>query len=384
MTDLVEAPSGPPVIDLRDLERERDEPRPSSGRIAPRRAGARPPVPGAMTARRITVLGAAWLTVTVVGVLLVLLLVGPLVQQRQQRALLRDFRSELVAAANAAYGLPGESAVTRAPAVGDPVAIIDSADVSLRQVVVEGVGTQQTEAGPGHVPGTAGPGQPGNAVVVGRRSLAGGPFRSIGDLEVGDRILVTTTQGQSVYVVGHVGTHEIVESSTGAPVEETVDMYADAGEAADPTADPSEDEADGDGSAASEADDEPLLAPGPVSVEELQGPTDDDRLTLITSASGNPFATGEAQVVVAEMDGIAFTPTPQGGRTATADGRHADGDAAAPIVLALLAYAGAVALAFVGYRRIPWRGAYLVSAPPLVAATMLLAEQLLRLVPAWA
>ncbi|MBX3315055.1 MAG: class E sortase [Actinobacteria bacterium] len=286
-----------------------------------------------MTGRRTAVLAATWLAVTVVGVLLVLYQVGPLVQQRDQRSLMAAFRADLVTAANASYGLPGTSAPTRAPEAGQPVAIIDSADLPIRQVVVEGVTPGQTRKGPGHVPGTAGPGQPGNSVIVGRRSLAGGPFGSIGSLAVGDRIVVTTTQGRSVYVVADVDTR--------------------------------------------------LTVDGPTALDEVEGPSDDDRLTLVTSASGNPFADGEAIVVVAEMDGIPFTPTPQGGRTASGDGRHADGGASAPLVLALLVYAAVVVGAVVGYRRLPWRGAYLITAPPLVAATMILAEQVLRTFPAW-
>ena len=42
----------------------------------------------------------------------------------------------------------------------------------LSQVAVEGVGPEQTRKGPGHVPGTAGLGQPGNAAVVGRRAAS--------------------------------------------------------------------------------------------------------------------------------------------------------------------------------------------------------------------
>lgn len=300
----------------------------------------------------------AWLAVTIVGIGLVLGQVGPLVQQRDQRALMDEIRTELVAAANASYGLPGATAPTRAPALGDAVAILDSADLGLRQVVVEGVGPEETRRGPGHVPGTAGLGQPGNSVVVGRRSLGGGPFGRIDALAAGDEILVTTTQGQVVYVVEHVGTHRIVESDP----DDVVDLYAEP---------------------AAEAD-EPVLADGDVTIDELQGPTDDDRLTLLTSASGNPFAAGEAMVVVATLDGVPFSPTPQGGRTADADGRNADAGATAAVVLALLAYGAAVAAAVLAYRRIPWRGAYLLTAPPLVATTVVLAEQIARLLPAWA
>jgi sortase A len=311
----------------------------------------------------IWVVAAAWLAVTAVGIGLVLLQVGPLVNQRDQRSLMREFRTDLVAAANASYGLPGTSAPIPVPEAGSPVAILDSADLALRQVVVEGVGPQQTRRGPGHVPGTAGPGQPGNSVIVGRSSLAGGTFGSIGDLAVGDEILVTTTQGQSVYVVGHVGTHRIVDQGP----EEAPDPYAEEVADGDPTA--------GDG---------PLLPAGALTVDQVQGPSADDRLTLMTSASTNPFGSEQARVVVAALDGTPFAPTPQGGRTAAADGRHADAGASASVVLALLAYAAAVAAAVLAYRRVPWRGAYLLTAPPLVATTIVLAEQLTRLLPAWA
>lgn len=372
MTDVLARPtSDPAVIDLRDDAD--DATAPASGPDRPEPAvRARRPEPAPLTRRRTALLAATWLVVTVIGVLLVLYQVGPLVQQREQRSLMKEFRTDLVAAANAAYGLPGASAPTRAPETGTPVALLDGADLALRHVVAAGVGADQPRKGPGHVPGTAGPGQPGNSVVVGRRSLAGGPFGSIGDLAVGDQIVVTTTQGRSVYVVGHVGTHRLVEgSAAGSADADTVDQYAEA------------DDASGEAAPEDEAD-EPLLADGPVTVDELQGPSDDDRLTLVTSASGNPFTDDEAVVVVAEMDGIPFTPTPQGGRTASADGRHAGDGATAPLVLALLVYAAVVVGAVIGYRRLPWRGAYLITAPPLVAATMLLAEQLLRTFPAWA
>ena len=153
------------------------------------------------TPRRIAVVGVAWLLVTVVGVGLVIYGLGPMLEQRDQRNLLADYRVEIETAANEAFGLPGVEEITEAPAPGDPVAIVEIPSIEFRQVVVEGVGPQQTRHGPGHVPGTAGPGQPGNSAVVGRQGAFGGPFSEIDDLETGDEIVVTTIQGQSLYVV---------------------------------------------------------------------------------------------------------------------------------------------------------------------------------------
>ena len=321
-------------------------------------------VPVEVTPARLAVTVVTWLLVTVVGVALVLGNVGPLTEQRDQRALLTDYRTDIRQASNQAFGLAGIEAPTTAPALGAPVGIVDLADQRIRQVVVEGAGPEQTRAGLGHVTGTAGPGQPGNSVVVGRRGLYGGPFADLEDLAEGDRILVTTVQGPSVYVVGHVGRHRVVEPT--ADGEEAVVATNQAADEADPAATATA-----------------LLPEGEVTVDQLYGPSEDDRLTLVSSASGRPWQATEAVVVVATMDGVAFTPTPQGGRTGDADGRSGDGDLAPALLLVALAYLLAIGATIVMYRRLTWRSAYLLSAPVLVALTIVLAEQLARSFPAW-
>jgi sortase A len=319
-----------------------------------------------LTPKQVVLAVGAWVGVTLVGIVIVLTSVGPLIEEREQRALLTSFRQEIRAATNESFGLPGATAPTTATDIGAPVAIIDSSELGLRQVAVEGAMPDQTFKGPGHVSGTAGPGQPGNSVIVGRRSLFGGPFSSIEDLRKGDRILVTTTQGQSVYVVGHVGNHTITDPGDESEGTETPATNVPAAQA--------------------ESDEEPadLLPEGSVTVEELYGPSDDDRLTLVTSASTNPTSTDEATVVVATLDGLPFAPTPQGGRTADGDGRSNDPQVLAGLVLALVSYVAVVTATVVCYRRVPWRSAYLLTAPPLVALTLVLAEQVSRLLPAWA
>lgn len=305
-----------------------EQPAPSPAPTAPADE-PRPP----LGPRRTAAVVAAWVGVTLIGVVLVLVGVSPLTAQRDQRRLLTEARSDIHQAANEAFGLPGASVATTAPSVGDPVAILDIGELRLRQVVVEGAEANQTAQGPGHVVGTAGPGQPGNSVIVGRRSLSGAPFGELGSLAEGDRIVVSTVQGQSLYVVSSVRERRLT---------------------------------------------------GPSSVEQVEGPSDDDRLTLITSAAGSPTDDERATVVVAKMDGLPFAPTPQGGRTPEGDGRHGASGISAGLVLALLGYAAAVAGAVVAYRRLPWRSAYLLSAPVLVALTVVLAEQVGRMLPAWA
>jgi sortase A len=55
--------------------------------------------------------------------------------------------------------------------------------------------------GPGHWPGTAMPGQPGNVVVAGHRTSHGGIFRYINSLGAGDQIIFETSNGTFTYVV---------------------------------------------------------------------------------------------------------------------------------------------------------------------------------------
>ena len=87
------------------------------------------------------------------------------------------------------------------PAVGDPVAIIVIPRIGLDQVVVEGVAAAQLAVGPGHYPGTALPGQPGNSGIAGHRTTHGAPFNALADLVPGDPVVLTTLQGTFTYRV---------------------------------------------------------------------------------------------------------------------------------------------------------------------------------------
>ncbi|HKE74374.1 MAG TPA: class E sortase [Acidimicrobiales bacterium] len=364
------APPGPDPADA--------PPRP----VVTRPAYRRPPTPpgAAFTPWRIALAAAVWLGATLGAVVLVLYGAGPLLHQREQRRLLDQYRTEVAHAVGAQNGFSEPAQVTTAPGYGDPVAILDVSDLHLQQVVVEGVGPRQTRRAPGHVPGTAGPGQPGNAGIVARRSAFGGSFGHLRDLERGDRILITTTQGQTVYRVRvvrqldvHAGTGRVASTTTSEAPTTTAPAKAKAKVKAKTPA-------------ATTTTSSTIPAPrldAEASTDDLFGPSPDNRLTLVTSGSRWPWATGRATVAVATLEGHPFEPTPANGRTTAQDGRGGDSDVLAPILLALVAYTATAAAALVIYRRGSVRTAYLLTAPPLVAGTFLVAETVARLLPAW-
>jgi sortase A len=67
--------------------------------------------------------------------------------------------------------------------------------------VVQGTGLPQLALGPGHVPGTALPGQVGNFAVAGHRVTAGNPFWGLPGLRSGDLVYVETVAATYVYQV---------------------------------------------------------------------------------------------------------------------------------------------------------------------------------------
>jgi len=70
-----------------------------------------------------------------------------------------------------------------------------------RFAVIEGTTLAQLADGPGHVPGTQLPGQPGNFAVAAHDITAGNPFLHLSDLRRGDAILVTTVNATYRYRV---------------------------------------------------------------------------------------------------------------------------------------------------------------------------------------
>ncbi|RSN28639.1 sortase [Amycolatopsis sp. WAC 01416] len=271
----------------------------------------------------------AWLVTTLVALALVVYALGPMLQSSDQRKALTEIRTEIGVALGASQSLFGAAPPAKPVEFGRPVAVMEIPALKVRQVVIEGASSGETASGPGHVPGTAGLGQPGNAVIAARNAGFGGPFGSLDALVKGDEIVVATTQGKSVYRVTDTATR---------PLDEGVDY----------------------------------------------GKTENDRLTLVTSASWWPLASAEATVVTAALEGRPFRPTPQNGKADAQDGRTGDGDAWAGLVLAFGGFVAAAAGATFLYRR--WRpvSTYVITGPVLLTFAALAALALWRLFPAWA
>jgi sortase A len=86
---------------------------------------------------------------------------------------------------------------------GQPFAVlrIPAFGARWRFAVVEGSTLTQLAEGPGHVPGTQLPGQPGNFAVAAHDITAGNAFLHLGRLRKGDGISVTTINGTYRYRV---------------------------------------------------------------------------------------------------------------------------------------------------------------------------------------
>ena len=87
---------------------------------------------------------------------------------------------------------------SRSVAVGAPVARLRIPRIRLDEIVIEGVGDDQLNAGPGHLPGSALPGMPGNAVISAHRDRH---FSHLDALQLGDTISTETGQSSGVWVI---------------------------------------------------------------------------------------------------------------------------------------------------------------------------------------
>ena len=90
---------------------------------------------------------------------------------------------------------------TRASAIGVAIGRLVIPSIGVHETVIEGTDLQQLTFGPGHVRGTAIPGEAGNAVIAGHRTTWGRPFARLNELRPGDTITFTDSAGRSVYVV---------------------------------------------------------------------------------------------------------------------------------------------------------------------------------------
>jgi len=86
--------------------------------------------------------------------------------------------------------------------VGEGITRIVVPRLGLDAIVVELWGLDDAEnlkRGPGHIPNTAYPGQPGNVVISGHRTTYGAPFKHIEEIQTGDEIILITADNQYTY-----------------------------------------------------------------------------------------------------------------------------------------------------------------------------------------
>ena len=148
-------------------------------------------------------------TLIAAGVLLLLFVAYQLwgtglAYNRAQKSLRSDFVARLAAGPTTTVatvvGAAPPSSVAEPVAEG-AVALMKIPKIGVDQVIREGVEVDDLKDGPGHYPGTALPGEIGNAAIAGHRTTYGAPFNRLDELDVGDPIEVTTVGGVFRYEV---------------------------------------------------------------------------------------------------------------------------------------------------------------------------------------
>lgn len=140
--------------------------------------------------------GAGVLIALILGLFVYAKVFTPMSEDRAQALLEKDFVPALLNGV-APVGYPIERGVS--------VALIEIDDINLRRIVVEGTEAEDLAKGPGHLVGSALPGQPGTSAILGRSSRYGSAFSRLDELKPGQEVTVTTAQG--------VHTYEVVDST---------------------------------------------------------------------------------------------------------------------------------------------------------------------------
>lgn len=144
---------------------------------------------------------------------LVYQLIGTNAVTAREQDNLRDELSNQFAAAAQPQAAAAEP-VTDAPDLhvpsGEPFAQLSIPAVEGEYVVVAGADRDALRKGPGHIPDTELPGQPGTFAVAGHRTTYGGPFNALDQLQAGDDLVVETKYAVFTYKVTGI---DIVEPS---------------------------------------------------------------------------------------------------------------------------------------------------------------------------
>ncbi|MGB3184773.1 MAG: class E sortase [Ornithinimicrobium sp.] len=110
---------------------------------------------------------------------------------------------------------------------GELIAVVTIPSIDVEIPVLEGMDGDILDEGVlGHYPGTQSPGEVGNFAVAGHRTTHGAPLYDIDEIEVGDAIVVQTSQGWDVYAMERQRVVDPAAIEVIAPVPDDPDATA--------------------------------------------------------------------------------------------------------------------------------------------------------------
>jgi sortase A len=112
-----------------------------------------------------------------------------------------QLRDEVALHGFADYVVASEGKQGPRPIPGDALGYLKIPKLGLDMIFVEGISRDDLRKGPGHHPGTALPGQPGNVAIAGHRTTYLHPFWSLDRLAPGDKVVLRTRHGTFTYRV---------------------------------------------------------------------------------------------------------------------------------------------------------------------------------------
>ena len=160
-----------------------------------------------------SVLGIVGRTLITAGLLLLGLVAyqlwGTGLEQQRAQDRLRDDFTELIAATptTATPTATTESSTGRIDSPRRPnsaLALLEIPSASVADIVVSSASVSALRHGPGHIEGTALPGEQGNSAIAGHRTTYGAPFAKLDKVSIGDEVRVTTVNGRFTYTVSDV------------------------------------------------------------------------------------------------------------------------------------------------------------------------------------
>ena len=243
----------------------------------------------------------------------------PLTASRDQQRLADSLKGAPLAVYKLANG--------HLPAEGSTVGVIRIPAIGVDKVIVYGTSAADLMNGPGLMQGSSLPGSPGNSVIAGRRVTFGAPFSKIGSLHKGQTIVVVDGAGTFTYKVTRV--HVVA-----------------------------------------------------IGQKDVVGPTEDNRITLVTSNSS--LITSGRLVVQGKLEGYPYS-IPDSTVSVPSYDLGLSGDPAAgglALLWSILTVIVLVAAAFAAWRwKRPWL-IYLFAAPVVMMCGLFACESVARALPA--